>query len=177
VCDGAFFKGEHLVVVGGGDAALEEAAFLTRYASKVTVVHRRQEFRAQPLLVERARQNPKIEFLLGAVVEEITGDGTRVDGVRLSHDGGDSESHLKAGGIFIFIGFLPNSGLLSAHAEHDPQGYYITDSNMETSVRGVYAAGDVRAQLTRQITTAIGDATTAVMAATKQIESAAEPAR
>lgn len=174
VCDGAFFKGEHLVVVGGGDAALEEAAFLTRYASKVTVVHRRKDFRAQPLLVERARRNPKIEFSLDAVVEEITGDGARVDGVRLAHAGG-ADSHLKAGGVFIFIGFLPNSGLLKVHAEHDPQGYYVTDSNMETSVPGIYAAGDVRAQLTRQITTAVGDATTAVMAATKQIEAAAEP--
>jgi thioredoxin reductase (NADPH) len=174
VCDGAFFKGEHLVVVGGGDAALEEAAFLTRYASKVTVVHRRKDFRAQPLLVERARRNPKIEFSLDAVVEEITGDGARVDGVRLAHGGG-ADSHLKAGGVFIFIGFLPNSGLLKVHAEHDPQGYYVTDSNMETSVPGIYAAGDVRAQLTRQITTAVGDATTAVMAATKQIEAAAEP--
>lgn len=175
VCDGAFFKGDHLVVVGGGDAALEEAAFLTRYASKVTVVHRRKEFRAQPLLVERAQRNPKIEFLLDAVVEEITGDGARVDGVLLAHAGGGT-SHLKAGGVFIFVGFLPNSGLLKVHADHDPQGYYVTDSNMETSVPGVYAAGDVRAQLTRQITTAVGDATTAVMAATKQIEAAAEPA-
>jgi len=174
VCDGAFFKGEHLVVVGGGDAALEEAAFLTRYASKVTVVHRRKDFRAQPLLVERARRNPKIEFSLDAVVEEITGDGARVDGLRLAHVGG-ADSHLKAGGVFIFIGFLPNSGLLKVHADHDPQGYYVTDSNMETSVPGIYAAGDVRAQLTRQITTAVGDATTAVMAATKQIEAAAEP--
>lgn len=170
VCDGAFFKGEHLAVIGGGDAALEEAAFLTRYASRVTLIHRRGEFRAQPVLVERARTNPKLDFVMDSVVDEITGDGQRVEGLRLRHLPGDEVSALPVGGVFIFIGFLPNSGLLSMHADHDSQGYYLTDSNMQTSVPGVYAAGDVRAQLTRQVTTAVGDATTAAMAATKLVE-------
>ncbi|MHB1575351.1 MAG: thioredoxin-disulfide reductase [Candidatus Dormibacteria bacterium] len=170
VCDGAFFKGEHLAVVGGGDAAMEEAAFLTRYASKVTLIHRRSEFRAQPVLVERARNNPKIEFLLDTVVEEITGDGQQVRSLRLRHPADGSADELEVGGVFIFIGFLPNSGLLQVHADHDSQGYYITDENMQTSVPGVFAAGDVRAQLTRQVTTAVGDATTAAMAATKLVE-------
>jgi len=170
VCDGAFFKGEHLAVVGGGDAALEEAAFLTRYASKVTVIHRRKEFRAQPVLVERARKNPKMEFVLDSVVEEVIGDGQRVEALRLRHLPGGEGSTLTVGGVFIFIGFLPNSGLLAMHADHDSQGYYLTDSNMQTSVPGIYAAGDVRAQLTRQVTTAVGDATTAAMAATKLVE-------
>ncbi|MHB1527164.1 MAG: thioredoxin-disulfide reductase [Candidatus Dormibacteria bacterium] len=175
VCDGAFFRGEHLAVVGGGDAALEEAAFLTRYASKVTVIHRRSEFRAQPLLVERARQNPKMEFLLDAVVEEIRGDGMRVESVRLRHLEGGQPTDFSVGGVFIFIGFLPNTGLLRVHADHDEQGYYLTDANMQTSVPGVFAAGDVRAQLTRQVTTAVGDATTAAMAATKLVEAVPEP--
>ncbi len=175
VCDGAFFRGEHLAVVGGGDAALEEAAFLTRYASKVTVIHRRQEFRAQPLLVERARQNPKMEFLLDTVVEEVKGDGERVESLRLRHLTNDRTSEFPVGGVFVFIGFLPNTGLLRMHADHDEQGYYLTDANMQTSVPGIFAAGDVRAQLTRQVTTAVGDATTAAMAATKLVESVPEP--
>ncbi len=171
VCDGAFFKGQHLAVVGGGDAALEEAVFLTRYASQVTVVHRRDQFRAQPLLVERARQNGRVDFLMDAVVEEVLGDGSRVRGLRLRRGDGRVEE-LEVGGVFIFVGFLPNTGLISDHAEHDAQGYYLTDANMMTSVAGVYAAGDVRAQLTRQVTTAVGDATTAALAATKQVEEA-----
>ena len=170
VCDGAFFKGQHLAVIGGGDAAIEEATFLTRYASEVTVVHRREEFRAQPLLVERARQNGQIDFLLDRVVEEIKGSNGRVESVQLRHLPSDQPESLSVGGVFIFVGFLPNTGLLAVHAEHDPQGYYLTDANMMTSVSGVYAAGDVRSQLTRQVTTAVGDATTAAIAATKQVE-------
>ena len=170
VCDGAFFKGEHLAVIGGGDAALEEATYLTRYARQVTVIHRREGFRAQPLLVERARQNGKVDFLLDRVVEEIQGDDGRVRGLRLEHLPSGRSEELKVGGVFIFVGFLPNTGLLRVHADHDGQGYYLTDANMMTSVPGVYAAGDVRAQLTRQVTTAVGDATTAAMAATKQVE-------
>ena len=170
VCDGAFFKGEHLAVVGGGDAAVEEALFLTRYASEVTIIHRRDEFRAQPLLVERAHRNGKIDFAMNTVVEEIVGDGARVHKLRLHQAGIGRDEELEVGGVFIFIGFLPNTGLIRAHADHDSQGYYLTDANMMTSVPGIYAAGDVRAQLTRQVTTAVGDATTAALAATKQVE-------
>lgn len=170
VCDGAFFKGRHLAVVGGGDAAVEEATYLTRYASEVTIVHRREKFRAQPLLVERARQNGKIDFLLDTVVEEIVGDKSHVEKVRLRQLPTDRVEELDVAGVFIFIGFLPNTGLLRAHAEHDSEGYYLTDANMQTSVPGIYAAGDVRAQLTRQVTTAVGDATTAAVAATKMVE-------
>lgn len=172
VCDGAFFKGEHLAVVGGGDAAMEEAVFLTRYASRVTLIHRRQEFRAQPVLVDRARRNPKMGFLLDTVVDEIVGDGRRVEALRLRHLPDGATSEFPVGGVFVFVGFLPNSGLLTVHADHDSQGYYLTDSNMQTSVPGIFAAGDVRAQLTRQVTTAVGDATTAAMAATKLVEEA-----
>ena len=170
VCDGAFFRGEHLAVVGGGDAAIEEAAFLTRYASKVTVIHRREEFRAQPLLLERARQNPKIEFLLDTVVEEITGDESRVTSLRLRNVRTGERSEFAVGGVFIFVGFIPNTQLVAGHVEHDAQGYYLTDANMRTSIPGIFAAGDVRAQLTRQVTTAVGDGTTAAIAATKYVE-------
>ncbi|MGH7667589.1 MAG: thioredoxin-disulfide reductase [Candidatus Dormibacteria bacterium] len=176
VCDGAFFKGQRLAVVGGGDAALEEATYLTRYASEVTVVHRREAFRAQPLLVERARQNGKVDFLLDRVVEEVQGESGRVVRLKLRHLPSGRSEDLEVGGVFIFVGFLPNTGLLSVHADHDPQGYYLTDARMMTSVQGVYAAGDVRSQLTRQVTTAVGDATTAAVAATKQVEEQREAA-
>jgi thioredoxin reductase (NADPH) len=167
VCDGAFFKGEHLVVVGGGDAALEEGDFLTRYASKVTIIHRREEFRAQPILQERARANPKIEFVLKAQVREIYGQGN-VEGVRYVQDG--VEKDLAAGGVFIFVGFIPTSDILKPHAEHDEAGYILTDRNLETSIEGLWAVGDVRAQLTKQISTAVGDGTTAAVAASQHVE-------
>ena len=167
VCDGAFFKGEKLAVVGGGDAALEEGDFLTRYASKVFIIHRRDQFRAQPVLQERARANPKIEFILDAQVREIQGDDT-VSNVRYVQNG--VEKDLPVGGVFIFVGFLPNSNLLKAHAEHDAAGYFITDRNMQTSIEGLWAVGDVRAQLTKQIATAVGDGTTAAVAASQYVE-------
>jgi len=167
VCDGAFFKGEELVVVGGGDAALEEGDFLTRYATRVYIIHRRDQFRAQPLLQERARANPKVEFIMNAQVREIQGDG-KVRNVRYVQGG--LEKDLPVGGVFIFVGFLPNSDLLKAHAEHDEAGYFITDRNMQTSIEGVWAVGDVRAQLTKQIATAVGDGTTAAVAASQYVE-------
>jgi thioredoxin reductase (NADPH) len=167
VCDGAFFKGQELAVVGGGDAALEEADFLTRYASKVTVIHRRSEFRAQPVLQDRARANPKIEFILDAQVRAIYGDD-KVRGVRYVQNGVEKE--LEVGGVFIFIGFIPNSQLLKPHADHEPTGYLLTDRNMGTSVPGIWAVGDVRAQLTKQIATAVGDGTTAAVAASQYVD-------
>jgi len=167
VCDGAFFKGQELAVVGGGDAALEEGDFLTRYASRVYVIHRRDRFRAQPVLQDRARANPKIEFVLDAQVEEVTGQD-KVRGVRYLQDGVEKE--LPVGGVFIFIGFLPNSGLIKAHLEHDPAGYLVTGRDMQTSIEGLWAVGDVRAQLTKQIATAVGDGTTAAVAASQYVD-------
>ena len=167
VCDGAFFKGQELAVVGGGDAALEEGDFLTRYATKVYIIHRRDQFRAQPVLQERARANPKIEFIMDAQVREIEGD-EQVRNVRYVQKG--VEKDLPVGGVFIFVGFLPNSDLLKAHAEHDEAGYFVTDRNMQTSIEGVWAVGDVRAQLTKQIATAVGDGTTAAVAASQYVE-------
>ena len=167
VCDGAFFRGQELAVVGGGDAALEEGDFLTRYASKVTILHRRDQFRAQPILQSRARANPKVQFVLNAQVREIHGD-EKVSGLRYVQEGVEKE--LPLGGVFIFVGFLPNSQLLKPHVEHEAAGYLVTDRNMQTSIPGIWAVGDVRAQLTKQIATAVGDGTTAAVAASQYVD-------
>jgi len=170
VCDGAFFKGADLAVVGGGDAAVEEGLFLTRYARRVTIIHRRNGFRAQSILVEEARRHPQVSFILNTVVEAIAG-GEKVSGVKLRHVNTGETSTLPVGGVFVFVGFVPNTGLVDAHLEHDSAGYYVTDPHtMMTNVPGIFAAGDVRSQLTRQITTAVGDATTATMAAMRWVE-------
>jgi thioredoxin reductase (NADPH) len=174
VCDGAFFKGQELAVIGGGDAAVEEGEFLTRYASRVYILHRRSELRAQPILVDRARENTKIEFIFGAQVKTITGDG-KVHSIQYEQHGELKE--LKVGGVFIFIGFVPNSSLLKIHVDHDASGYIVTDRNMQTSVDGIWAVGDVRAQLTKQIATAVGDGTTAAVAAAQYITALKDAAR
>ena len=174
VCDGAFFKGQELAVVGGGDAAVEEGDFLTRYASKVYIIHRRSELRAQPILIDRARANPKIEFIFDAAVKEIAGDD-KVHVIRYDQRGEAKELHV--GGVFIFIGFVPNSGLFKVHINHDEAGYVLTDRNMQTSIEGIWAVGDVRAQLTKQIATAVGDGTTAAVAASAYVTSLKDPAR
>ncbi len=174
VCDGAFFKGQELAVVGGGDAAVEEGEFLTRYASKVYILHRRSELRAQPILAERARENKKIEFIFDAHVKEIAGEG-KVHTIRYEQHGATKE--LKVGGVFIFIGFVPNSSLLKVHVDHDSGGYIVTDRNMQTSVEGIWAVGDVRSQLTKQIATAVGDGTTAAVAASQYITELKDAAR
>ena len=174
VCDGAFFKGHELAVIGGGDAAVEEGDFLTRYASKVYILHRRSELRAQPILVERARENKKIEFIFDAHVKKITGDG-KVQAIQYEQHGEQKE--LRVGGVFIFIGFVPNSSLLKIHVDHDAGGYIVTDRNMQTSVDGIWAVGDVRAQLTKQIATAVGDGTTAAVAASQYITELKDAAR
>lgn len=169
ICDGAFFKGETIAVAGGGDAATEEAEFLTRYVNKLYLIHRRHELRAQKILQKRVFENPKIEIIWDTVIEEIVGDERGVKHLRLSNVKTGEESFLDVTGIFVFIGFRPNTGLLEDHAEHDAGGYIISDRDMRASIPGLFVAGDVRAQLTRQITTAVGDATTAVIAAEKYL--------
>lgn len=169
VCDGAFFKGEVLAVVGGGDAAVEEADYLTRYAEKVYIIHRRDELRASPIIQKRAFANPKIEIVWNKVVEEVHGEPKGVTHLTLEDTQTGATSRLGVGGVFIFIGFTPNSGLVKGHYEHDAGGYIITDSNMMTSISGLFAAGDLRVQLVRQITTAVGDATTAAIAVEKYL--------
>jgi thioredoxin reductase (NADPH) len=169
VCDGAFFKGDIVAVIGGGDAAVEEADYLTRYASKVYVIHRRDKFRASKILQERLFANPKIEVLWNKQVREFVGGPAGLQSIALVDSFTGDESTLAATGAFIFIGFKPNTGLVKQHGDHDPSGYLITDDRMMTSIPGLFAAGDVRSQLTRQITTAVGDATTAAIAVEKYL--------
>jgi thioredoxin reductase (NADPH) len=169
VCDGPLFKERVLAVVGGGDSAFQESIYLTRHASKVYLIHRRDEFRAQPILQDKARENPKIEFITSAVIDEIGGSRT-VEWAKVRHLKDGTVQTLPLDGVFIFIGFSPNSGLYAEHLDHDEQGFLRTSDRMETRVPGLYAAGDVRVQLARQITTAVGDATTAAVAAEQYIE-------
>lgn len=167
ICDGAFYRGHTIMVVGGGDAACEEADFLTRYAEKVYLVHRRDAFRASKIVQHRVFNNPKIEVIWDTVVDEVVGKDGLMTHAKIRHVKTGAARDLIATGIFIFVGFKPNTGILKDHVEHDAAGYLITDSQMETSVPGLFAAGDIRAQLTRQVTTAVGDATTAAIAAEK----------
>jgi thioredoxin reductase (NADPH) len=155
-CDGAFFRDKELIVVGGGDTAMEEATFLTRFASKVTLVHRRNEFRASPIMVDRARQSEKIEFLTNTVVDDIHGDG-KVEWVTLRNtETGDSWVH-KVDGVFVAIGHDPNTKLFVDQLDHDDAGYLITKPrSTETNVPGVFAAGDVQDHTYRQAVTAAG---------------------
>ena len=170
ICDGAFFRGQVIAVVGGGDAACEEADFLTRYASKVYLIHRRDEFRASKIIQKRVFENPKIEVIWDTMVEQIHADDVGlVNRLTLRNTKTGDTSELAASGIFVFIGFRPNTGIIADHVDHDSAGYVITDWNMQTSIPGLFAAGDVRVQLTRQVTTAVGDATTAAIAAEKYL--------
>jgi thioredoxin reductase (NADPH) len=169
VCDGAFFKGETIAVVGGGDAAVEEAEYLTRYAQKVYIVHRRDQLRASPIIQERAFRNPRIEMVWNRIVLEIQGDARGAQALRLRDTLSGEESSLAVTGCFIFIGFTPNTGMIKGHYRHDAAGYVITDDHMMTDIPGLFAAGDLRVQLTRQVTTAVGDATTAAIAVQKYL--------
>jgi thioredoxin reductase (NADPH) len=170
ICDGAFFKGHTIAVVGGGDAAVEESDFLTRYAEKVYLVHRRDELRASKILQKRLFENPKIEVIWDSVVERVEADEQGlVNNLKLRNTKTQAESDLAVTAMFVFIGFRPNTGIIEGHVAHDSMGYLVTDMNMETSIKGLFAAGDVRVQLTRQVTTAAGDGTTAAIAAEKYL--------
>jgi thioredoxin reductase (NADPH) len=170
ICDAAFFKQQIVAVVGGGDAACEEADFLTRYATKVYLIHRRHEFRASKILQKHVFDNPKIEVIWDTIVEKVEGDPQEgMKGLRLHNLVTNERKFLDATGMFVFIGFRPNTGVIAGHFDHDVMGYAITDSAMMSSIPGLFVAGDLRAQLTRQVTTASGDATTAAIAADKYI--------
>lgn len=175
ICDGAFFRNHTIAVIGGGDAAVEEADFLTRYAEKVYVIHRRDTFRASKILQERLFANPKIEVIWNAVAEEIVGDEQGLmKELRLRDVVTEAQRTLPATGCFVFVGFRPNTGVIDGHFDHDEMGYVKTDAIMQTSIPGLFAAGDLRSQLTRQVTTAVGDATTAAIAVEKYLKARAE---
>lgn len=157
VCDGAFFRDEDLLVVGGGDSAVEEAIFLTRFAKSVTIVHRRDQLRAQKLLQERAFANEKISFIWDSVVKEIKGDDRRVTSVVFENVKTGQISESDFGGVFVYVGLDPVSDFVKDLGICDEAGWIVTDQHMKTAIDGIYAIGDVRQKDLRQITTAVGD--------------------
>ena len=157
VCDGAFFRDEDLLVVGGGDSAVEEAIFLTRFAKSVTIVHRRDQLRAQKLLQERAFANEKISFIWDSVVKEIKGDDRRVTNVVFENVKTGQSSESDFGGVFVYVGLDPVSDFVKDLGICDEAGWIVTDQHMQTAIDGIYAIGAVRHKDLRQITTAVGD--------------------
>lgn len=178
-CDGFFFQDRQVVVVGGGDAAIEDAIFLTKFANRVYVVHRRNRLRAEKVFQERAFRNEKIDFVWDSVVREILGDGS-VTGVRLRNVKTEEESVLEADGVFIYVGSIPNTRFLEGQLELDDRGYIVTDRRCHTSVPGVFTAGDVQERALKQISTAVGSGAMAAMEAEKfiaELEDRAYPER
>jgi len=170
VCDGAFFKGKNLVVVGGGDSAVEEGAFLTKFANKVTIVHRRDELRAQKILQDRAFANEKIDFIWNTTLKEIHGKDGKVGSVTLVSTVDGSEKEFETDGVFVYVGMLPLTKPFSNLGILNENGYIVTNERMETVVPGIFGAGDVRDKMLRQIVTATGDGSIAAQAAQHYIE-------
>jgi thioredoxin reductase (NADPH) len=171
-CDGFFFRNKEVLVIGGGDAALEEATFLSRLASRVRVVHRREELRASKIMQERAKSNPKIEFVWNTEVREVLGDGSKITGVRVLNNKTNEESTLTADGLFVAIGHKPNTDFLKGQIELDEKGYIVTQSgSSRTSVEGVFAGGDVADHKYRQAITAAGTGCMAALDAERWLTS------
>lgn len=163
-CDGAFFKEKEVVVVGGGDSALQEGLFLTRFASKVTIIHRRDELRASAILQERAKSHEKIEFIWDTVVEEVVGDG-KVQSLKIKNVKTNEAKDFKVDGIFIFIGHDPNTGFLNGFVDLDEHGYIQAGEGLATSVPGIFAAGEIRAGAVKQLVAACGEGCEAALSA------------
>lgn len=174
-CDGFFFRGKDVVVVGGGDSAMEESIFLTKFADKVTIIHRRDELRAGPTLQKRAFANEKIDFVWDTVIDEIVGNGV-VNSVNLTNVKTGDKSTMPTDGVFIFIGHYPNSKFLVGQLAMDEHGYVITDEFMRTSVEGVYAAGEIQDPYYRQIATSVGQGVAAAMQLERWLSVLEEPA-
>lgn len=169
VCDGAFYRGKTVAVVGGGNAAVEEAGYLTKFADKVYVIHRRDSLRADKIVQERAFQNPKLEFVWDSVPERIDG-AEHVETLTISNVKTGEKTVLKVDGVFPYIGFAPNVDLFSGQLKQNAQGFIETDVNMETSIKGVYAIGDVRNTPLRQVITAASDGAIAGNSAVRYLE-------
>lgn len=170
VCDGAFFKGKELVVVGGGDSAVEEGVYLTRFATKVTIVHRRDQLRAQKILQDRAFQNEKVDFIWNHTVKEINETNGKVGSVTLVDVNSGEEQEFKTEGVFIYVGMLPLSKPFAELGITNENGYIETNERMETKVPGIFAAGDIREKMLRQIVTATGDGSIAAQSAQHYVE-------
>ncbi|MRJ47316.1 thioredoxin-disulfide reductase [Aerococcaceae bacterium DSM 109652] len=170
VCDGFFFRNKNLVVVGGGDSAVEEGTYLTNFADKVTIVHRRDELRAQKILQDRAFANEKVDFIWDTVVEEVKGENA-VNAVQLRNIKTNEVTDFAADGVFVYVGIVPNSAVVADLGVTDEEGWIVTNEKMETSVPGIYAVGDVRKTVLRQIATAVGDGSIAGHMAYQYIES------
>lgn len=170
VCDGAFFKGKELVVIGGGDSAVEEGVYLTRFASKVTLIHRRDELRAQKILQKRAFDNEKMEFIWNSVPKEIKGTDGKVSSILIEDVNTGEQRDYKTDGVFIYVGLVPLSEPFKSLGITNENGYIETNDLMETKVPGIYAAGDIREKMLRQIVTATGDGSIAAQSAQHYIE-------
>jgi thioredoxin reductase (NADPH) len=168
-CDGAFFKDSRIIVVGGGDSALTEALFLTKFVKELTIIHRRDALRATKIYQERALSNPKIKFLWNSVVQEIKGNSV-VRSVVVKNVKTGEKKEVETEGAFLFIGLMPRTQFLKDRVQLDEAGYIVTNENCETSVKGIFAAGDCRKKLLRQISTSVGDGATAAFAAEKYLE-------